>query len=335
MISAAAAGKLMNGTGARDGYNRQDENILMISLIGSLIRKFHRTVDRIFHFANSIDWAFIIYLGIITAIIVLFKARIDGWAEYLRIHLVIFGLALFILRFFAGSRFMVLRIIHHWYPVLLFTYFYMTSGELNQVVFQGFWDPFFQDIDIAVFGVQPNIWLYEHLNNYYLNEFLHMCYFSYYLLPLGFGIYIYLTRDGEFLRILFGISITFYICYFLYIFIPAEGPIPLRAGRFQDGGWFTQTMNWIYSVAEKPGAAFPSSHVAIAFMVLCYAYRYSKIVFWLLFPFITGLIFSTMFCFYHYVIDVIAGLIMSAALYVYTNRWFDRIYRTKYFPTFH
>lgn len=300
-----------------------------------IISSIKRSVNRIFHPANPIDWAFLIYLFIVTVIILLFPTHIPNWKTLLIQQSFLLIFALFTLRFCANNRYRFFRILHHWYPVFLFTYFYMTSGELNQVFFQGYWDEFFQKIDLWIFGQHPNLWLYSHLNHFYFNEIVHFCYFSYYILPVAFGIYVYTKHDGEFLRILFGISLCFYICYFLYIFLPVAGPIPLREGRFTDGGWFVQIMNYIYEVAEKPGAAFPSSHVAIALMVLLYARRYSHLIFWLIFPVIIGLFFSTVYCFYHYVIDVIAGLALGHGVYVLANRWFDKIYATRLFPPFH
>ncbi|MBL7995743.1 phosphatase PAP2 family protein, partial [bacterium] len=256
---------------------------------------------------NPNDWAFLIYVLVVGLVILIFHSNLPDWPWYIAAQLSIITVTLLIIRFFHRSSVNALQMLRHWYPIFSFTFLYMQAGLLNQLVFQGYVDNFFLSIDLWMFGTDPNIWLYERLNNFYFNEFIHLCYFSYYILPAAFGVILYITKDKEFYRTLFGISITFYFCYFLYILIPAAGPLDLRVGRFEDGGIFVQVMNWIYSEVEKPGAAFPSSHVAIALITLMYAFRLHRRVFWVFLPFIIGLIFSTFYGFYHYVIDSIAG----------------------------
>jgi membrane-associated phospholipid phosphatase len=58
--------------------------------------------------------------------------------------------------------------------------------------------------------------------------------------------------------------------------------------------------------------AFPSGHTAISLMCLYYAWkeREKKLVA-VLIPVVTGLLFSTVYLRYHYVIDVIAGLALT------------------------
>lgn len=279
---------------------------------------------------NPNDWAFLAYIGIVGMVILIFHSNLPGWPWYIAAQAVIVALTLLTIRLFHGNPFNALQMVRHWYPIFSFTFLYMQAGLLNQLVFQGYVDDFFSGIDYGIFGTNPNIWLYERLNNYYFNEFIHLCYFSYYVLPAAFGVILYITRDKEFYRTLFGISITFYFCYFLYILIPAAGPLHLRQGRFEDGGLMVQVMNWIYAEVEKPGAAFPSSHVAIALITLMYAYRLHRRVFWIFLPFIIGLIFSTFYGFYHYVIDSIAGAAIAVGSYHLCNYLFDRCAKAKF-----
>ena len=79
-------------------------------------------------------------------------------------------------------------------------------------------------------------------------------------------------------------------------------------------GVFFRIMGWIYRVFEAPGAAFPSSHVAVA---LC------TVVFLIPLPPAHPLcpsggrppaLPSTVYCRYHYVVDVLAGLFTAAVL---------------------
>ena len=73
-------------------------------------------------------------------------------------------------------------------------------------------------------------------------------------------------------------------------------------------------MAWIYRHLEVAGAAFPSSHVAIAALVLYYTMRYARSAAWVVGPLVLSLIVSTVYCRYHYAIDVLAGLATTAIL---------------------
>src|SRR4029077_18302191 len=69
---------------------------------------------------------------------------------------------------------------------------------------------------------------------------------------------------------------------------------------------------------------FPSLHVAISFVVWLYAYRNSKKLFWILSPLMLSLWFSTLYLRYHYLIDVVAGLILAPLSYWLANGLFRR-----------
>ena len=181
---------------------------------------------------NPNDWAFLIYIFVVGLVVLIFHYNLPDWPWYIAAQASIVVITLMIIRFFHQSSINVLQMLRHWYPIFSFTFLYMQAGLLNQLVFQGYVDDFFLSIDLWIFGVNPNIWLYDRLNNFYFNEFIHLCYFSYYILPAAFGVILYITKDKEFYRTLFGISITFYFCYFLYILIPAAGPVDQRVGRF-------------------------------------------------------------------------------------------------------
>ena len=55
----------------------------------------------------------------------------------------------------------------------------------------------------------------------------------------------------------------------------------------------------------------PSGHTQIVLMVLFLAHRYEKFLFYIFFPIICGLILSTVYLRYHYVIDLFAGVALA------------------------
>ena len=56
--------------------------------------------------------------------------------------------------------------------------------------------------------------------------------------------------------------------------------------------------------------AFPSGHTAITVLTLYYAFKYNKSYAYILIPITILMVISTVYLRYHYVIDVIAGLLL-------------------------
>lgn len=67
----------------------------------------------------------------------------------------------------------------------------------------------------------------------------------------------------------------------------------------------------------------PSGHTQIALIVLFLAYWYERLVFYLLLPIISGLILSTVYLRYHYVVDLIAAGALAVGCMVFGPPLFD------------
>jgi membrane-associated phospholipid phosphatase len=80
-------------------------------------------------------------------------------------------------------------------------------------------------------------------------------------------------------------------------------------------GLFTHIMVYIYNTNSHWGGAFPSSHVAVALTISLISFRYFKYFAWILFVNTIFLSISTVFCHYHYFIDVIGGVIYGLLMY--------------------
>ena len=68
--------------------------------------------------------------------------------------------------------------------------------------------------------------------------------------------------------------------------------------------------------------AFPSGHTAVTLVVLCLAYRFQKTLFWFFLPFVLALIAATVYLRYHYVIDVVAGIVLSVLTVFIGEKYF-------------
>jgi membrane-associated phospholipid phosphatase len=79
-------------------------------------------------------------------------------------------------------------------------------------------------------------------------------------------------------------------------------------------------VDFVYSVGENPGAAFPSSHVAVTFLVAWWGSKHFKrmrIFYWLTCLFLS---ISTVYCIFHYAVDVLAGLLLGILAVLTFNR---------------
>ena len=187
-------------------------------------------------------------------------------------------------------------------------------------------------LDIAIFGANPQEWV-EGIYNPLLTELLQIAYTSYYFLPIV--LFIVLWRRGRYNRaeeLLTALLLGFWTSYLGYILVPAISPY--RWVEMGGAGVITYTKELEGLLLQGPihrilheleGVhydCFPSGHTEIALIVLVYAWRWARRTFWVLLPFGAGLIASTVYLRYHYVVDLVAGALLAWAVVRYTPRWF-------------
>jgi len=171
-------------------------------------------------------------------------------------------------------------------------------------------------VDHALFGVHPTVWL-ERLITPLLTDLLQFAYISYYFIPLGLGVV--LIARGRFVafeQVLFGILLCFYLSYIGYLFFPAIGPrftlSQLQTRDLQFSPFIAAIQDTLNALEKNKTDAFPSGHTAVSLLSLFYAWQErEKKLFAALIPVVTGLIISTVYLRYHYVIDVIAGIALT------------------------
>lgn len=184
-------------------------------------------------------------------------------------------------------------------------------------------------IDYSIFKAYPEL-LIEKIENPILTEILQMAYASYYFLPVALGILLKIKGNREgFDRTLFLLLLCFYLSYVGYILFPALGPRysmgHLYAGELK-GLFLFDHIQWILNHMEGVKRdAFPSGHTAIALLVLILAYRYHRRFFYVTLPLVLMLLFSTVYCRYHYVVDVIGGIFLSLVTLLIGDRVYDRL----------
>jgi len=177
-------------------------------------------------------------------------------------------------------------------------------------------DSYLITVDHAIFGVHPTVWL-ERLISPTLSSLLQFAYISYYFIPVSLGVVLIAGgRFREFEEVLFGILLCFYLSYIGYLLVPAIGPRftlnHLQTGDLQVSPFIKSIQVALNGLEKNKTDAFPSGHTAVSLMSLYYAWKeHETKLFAVLVPVVTGLIISTVYLRYHYVIDVIAGIALT------------------------
>ena len=176
-------------------------------------------------------------------------------------------------------------------------------------------DPLLIRLDYILLGCYPTIEL-EKIASPLITDILQLSYSSYYLIPFALGITLYRKgKEAEFDRTLFFIMLCFYLSYIGYLLFPALGPrytmAHLQTSDLQ--GWVItgQIQSVLNALEGIKRDAFPSGHTGIALTVLYLAHRFERRLFFILLPVVTALVFSTVYCRYHYVVDVIGGMVLT------------------------
>lgn len=189
-------------------------------------------------------------------------------------------------------------------------------------------DPLLIRLDYLFFGGYPTVML-ESFQHPLVTDILQVSYSSYYFLPIALGVLVKLHgKEGEFDRVVFFVLLCFYLSYVGYILFPALGP-RYTMNHLQSSdltGMFVaepiqEFLNRLEGIKRD---AFPSGHTAIVLVVSGLAYRFHRGFFYGTLPVIILLIAATVYCRYHYVVDVIGGVILAAVTFFIGGKYYER-----------
>ena len=227
----------------------------------------------------------------------------------------------------------VIRWMRDWNPLLIiptsFAELHYLVHNVNPVDLDGL----LIRLDFALFGVHPTVW-FERVTLPLLTEYFQWIYTTFYFLPLIMGYILYRKDDlSHFHLFVFLMVYGFYISYVGYFLVPAVGPrftlvdlqsFPLR------GVWLTETIQHALNKLENiQRDAFPSGHTEVTLLIMMYARQHAPRYFLVLNIIGTSLIISTVYLRYHYVIDVIAGIILALAVWYTAPYLYNRLLRAK------
>ncbi|OIO58502.1 MAG: hypothetical protein AUJ47_11230 [Candidatus Marinimicrobia bacterium CG1_02_48_14] len=214
-------------------------------------------------------------------------------------------------------------ILHAWIPILIIIPFYSEATFLSHYFIPGNLDEWLYRTDLRLFGFDLNHALSTG-QPLWLNEFFHGVYFSYYGLMVYPAVLLYRESILRFRHYLAGLILLLMVHNLLFVFLPAAGPVHLRVELFPAGTGllFIPLMNWIYGWGDYAGAAIPSAHVAASIFIFLSLRNQLKqagqtvLAIWIL-----AIFGSTVYCSYHYGIDVISGICTGLIFYGMYLKW--------------
>jgi membrane-associated phospholipid phosphatase len=211
------------------------------------------------------------------------------------------------------------------YPALMFIFFYRATGGLMHLVYPGFHDAAVVAFEKRIFGTNPTLFFDQRLLKPWRSEIFMFCYGSYYLMLPVFLIPVFLRRDYVVIReFMAAASLTFFLSYLLFVIYPVAGPRWHLASEYLrqvHGPVFTKVVQFIMSRAAVLGGAMPSSHTAVALVVLAFCYRYYFRFGLILTPIVTGLAVGAVWGRFHYVSDIVVGAAIGIAAVVMIRRF--------------
>ncbi|MBI3662716.1 MAG: phosphatase PAP2 family protein [Acidobacteria bacterium] len=270
------------------------------------------------------EWVTLGYLGVSNLLLLLFRSNLPDAEKYFLLHGAV-GTGMLVLVWGAQKwPFAGLHFARHWYPFALFIYFFEELHHTVHLIFPGWFDRWLIAFDFALFGVHPTVWL-ERFAAPATNDLMAFFYLTYYFYTVALAGVLYAKKEWkEFWTVMTATAMAYAIGYVIALVFPIEGPYhtlrALQRGGLE-GGPVTLLMSLIQQFGRVHGAAFPSLHVAGAFVALLGARQFARRLFWVFLPLFAAMCVSTVYGRYHYVADIFGGLIVGAAGFWFAERW--------------
>jgi len=207
-----------------------------------------------------------------------------------------------------------LRLVVNFYPMAIIPLLYESLGVLIPALRGESRDAWLVAADRAIFHADPTVWL-ERFVWPPLTDLLLLAYSTYYFFPIIVGVALWKKDRALARKFIFCLSFTFYLSYAGYFVIPAQGPRVALAAEQSVALEVTPVSRTISrklnELEHTKDDAFPSGHTMVTVFCLLVAYRETRKVFRAWLPIALLLIVSTIYCRFHYVVDVIAGLSLA------------------------
>jgi membrane-associated phospholipid phosphatase len=239
---------------------------------------------------------------------------------YLAIHVSIAAALAWLVRAASRSRSAPLQLARHWYPLPLYLFLFEELGGFVHAIFPQWIDQWLIDFDYrCAGGMQPAVW-FARFASPAVNDFMQFAYMTYFLYLFLLPAVLYARKDRlAFWTTMTATAVANYSVYAIAVLLPTESPYHafawLRAQPLA-GSYCTAVIDLIERFGRVHGAAFPSAHVAGSMVAMCAGWRYRRWLFRICLPFFASMCVATVYGRYHYVADVLAGLLVGHFAFV-------------------
>jgi membrane-associated phospholipid phosphatase len=279
---------------------------------------FARWRERIESACGAFECVTLSYLTILNVLIMIFFRSIPHPQRYIAAHqCVALGILLVV-----GNRRprAVCRFVRCWYPLPLYIGFFEELRGLVHLVFPGWFDASLLRFDFWLCAAQPAMWMSQFARPA-LDDFMQFSYMTYFVYLVLLPALLYARRETRaFWTVMTCTALAHYTVYLIAVVFPIESPhfslahMPTPLAPLT-GGFSTSLIGVIETYGRVHGAAFPSAHVAGSMVAILCAWRYRRWLFWVTLPFFVSMMVATVYGRYHYVADVLAGMLVGAAGY--------------------
>ncbi len=310
-----------------------------IAALKNHARPIVRQIRRLTQYLHSADILMIGFVSVLTVINIVFASRVPRWGFLVVTNFAVTGFIIWLgyARHRCGST--ILRYVHDWYvaPMVVVS-FKELYFMIKPIHFGRDYDDLLIAADRWLFGVDPTHWLMR-FSAPWLTEVLQIAYTAFYLLFLILGYEIYRRRQFDMFHFfMFTCVYGFFLSYLGYLLLPAVGPrFTLHdfsaLDRDLPGLWLTPYFRWFVNWGESvltnvPNAVamasaqrdvFPSGHTMMTIVLMHLSAKAHARVRWIVYIVGSLLIVATVYERYHYVVDLIGG-VLFAALCILTSR---------------
>jgi membrane-associated phospholipid phosphatase len=285
-----------------------------------------KKVKSFIKYLKAYDLVVVVFFIFLIVLNIIFHDKIRYTSSWLIINIGVIIFA-FLISFLEDMHNLKLwRIIHYWYIApLIFVTFKELYFMIEPIRGQDY-DWLFIQIDYWIFGTDPTLVLYKFAFPL-LTEILQIVYSLFYLLPII--LVLALLKNKKYLALdfaIFSVVYGFYLSYLGYFALPGVGP---RFTLFNFSTFNTQlpglfltkylrefvnlgesiSSSTINAAAHVQRDVFPSGHTMVTLIVMYLSVRLKSRSKYFFVPVGSLLIFATVYLQYHYVIDLVGGLV--------------------------
>jgi membrane-associated phospholipid phosphatase len=284
-------------------------------------------LKKAFHYLLPVEIITIAYLTVTGLFLIAVYPKIDNAFYHLLFRIATIG-SIFAFYYYEKKHPKPwLKFLRSFYILALLGFFYAETDAFNNVFLPNL-DHTFANFENFLFKGQPSILFYNTFPYKWFNELMSFSYFCYYPIIFTLCYYVYIKNNPAFNKVIFVICTSFYLYYIVFMLLPVAGPQYFFAAPFNHNPQvylFSKLMGLINCMAERPTAAFPSSHVGIICIIWILSFRYAPTLLKIIIPIGILLFLSTVYIKAHYLIDVFGGIISAPIFYWLSLYLFKKI----------